>query len=302
MKHPLFLICSFLIALTTFSQNVTIPDANFKAALIQKGVDKNGDGQIQKSEALNVDSLSLFTNSIVSIVGIEEFTNLVYFSTQMNAIDNVDFTKNKSLVYLNCSYTNITSIDLSQNSQLKYFNCGYSKNLKSLDLSSNVLLEKIYMTYTKISSIDFSKNINLKDIDFSNNSFTKINVSKNINLEQLNCSNNNLTSLAVDLNNNLTFLDCTKNNSLSKICINDNQSVLITMNHNNWNKDSNSSWSTDCSVSIVEIEASNKSSKVLRVYNLIGQEIMQENANDGVYIFQYSDGSAKKKCVITNGK
>ena len=294
MKIKLSIICLLIFVSATFSQNVIIPDANFKAVLIQKGVDKNGDGEIQKTEALQVDSLSLFTNSITSIIGIEDFTNLFYFSTQMNYIGSVDFTKNKSLTYLDCSYTAITSIDLSQNLNLKTLLCVFNNKLQSLDLKANIHLEKIYLAYSNVSTIDLSQNINLKDMNFSYNLFSNIDISKNLNLERLNCNNNKLKSLDIRLNNNLIFLDCTYNNALPEICINSAQQVLISTNHSNWNKDSNSSWSTNCTTSIWEMESINKLTKVLKIYNTVGQEIMPDKLSEGVYILQYSDGSFKK--------
>ena len=41
----------FTWTVTVFAQNVTIPDPNFKAALIAEGVDTNQDGEIQTTEA-----------------------------------------------------------------------------------------------------------------------------------------------------------------------------------------------------------------------------------------------------------
>ena len=48
MKNLLFFIV-FLISVVTYSQNVNIPDANFKSILLAQ-YDANSDGEIQTSE------------------------------------------------------------------------------------------------------------------------------------------------------------------------------------------------------------------------------------------------------------
>ena len=49
---PLLLTTLFLAWATLSSaQNVNIPDANFKAALIARGVDADADGEISQAEA-----------------------------------------------------------------------------------------------------------------------------------------------------------------------------------------------------------------------------------------------------------
>ncbi len=46
------------------AQNVIIPDTNFKAALIQQGIDTNGDGNISYAEAAAVNTLNLMGYSL----------------------------------------------------------------------------------------------------------------------------------------------------------------------------------------------------------------------------------------------
>lgn len=44
----IFILC--FLEQVLIAQNVTIPDANFKVALINGGIDKNNDGEIQIRE------------------------------------------------------------------------------------------------------------------------------------------------------------------------------------------------------------------------------------------------------------
>ena len=68
------------------AQIVNIPDANFKAKLIALGVDTNGDGNIQNSEATAVINLDVENSLINSLVGIQSFTNLQELTCRSNQI------------------------------------------------------------------------------------------------------------------------------------------------------------------------------------------------------------------------
>ena len=79
MKKYLQISCSIILIMITISlnaQNIYIPDANFKNALIARGVDLNSDGEIQESEALEIDTLKIKRNNIENLTGIESFLNL----------------------------------------------------------------------------------------------------------------------------------------------------------------------------------------------------------------------------------
>ncbi len=77
-------------------QNVTIPDINFKAALVANpSINTNADGEIQVSEA------SAFLGTItVSGLGITDLTGIEAFT---------------SVSQLNCANNSLTSINISAN-------------------------------------------------------------------------------------------------------------------------------------------------------------------------------------------
>ena len=111
-----------LVVLTMFSQDsiVEIPDTEFLNALIEGGVDTNGDGLISRTEAEIVTNLDVSkepmrcgtlacpcpipvsTGNIRSLTGIEHFTNLDSLNCSGNRIDNIDLSENKNLKFLNC--------------------------------------------------------------------------------------------------------------------------------------------------------------------------------------------------------
>ena len=76
MKNLPLLFLAIIVSTTIFAQNVNIPDANFKAALVgNSAINTNMDTEIQTSEAtaftggMNAGSLA-----IADLTGIEAFT------------------------------------------------------------------------------------------------------------------------------------------------------------------------------------------------------------------------------------
>jgi Leucine-rich repeat (LRR) protein len=242
MKNIL-LFCVSLIALTSQSQNVYIPDQWFKAAIIAEGVDKNKDGEIQLSEAQIVGRLTFQTNNkyIFNSQGIEAFTSLYYLSITNTGLKSLDISKNILLQYLYCSENKLTSLDLNKNTALLAVDCSFNP-LTTLDVSENILLKDLGCVENQLTSLDISKNTSLLTLACYNNKLSSLNVSKNILMTNLNCYNNQLTSLDVSKNtdlyvigcekNQLTSLDITQNVALLGVSCSDNQISYIDISKN----------------------------------------------------------------------
>ena len=74
---------------------VSIPDQNFLNALIERGVDINGDEKIIKAEAEEITYLSVVNYNISDMTGIEAFINLdTLYCIEINTTNspNVYFT------------------------------------------------------------------------------------------------------------------------------------------------------------------------------------------------------------------
>lgn len=126
-------ITSFGLVVIDSSDLVYIPDANFKAKLIQLGVDTNNDSEIQFTEALVPTTLNVSNSNIADLTGIEAFENLTTLDCSSN-----------SLTTLNCSYNfHLTSLYFAFNSLLEtvFIKNGSdeSSNLNSNDWSGNFL-------------------------------------------------------------------------------------------------------------------------------------------------------------------
>ena len=72
---------------------VEIPDNNFLNALIELGIDTDGDGQISNAEAEAVISLDVSEDSISDMTGIKEFVNLDTLICWGNHLTSLDLSK-----------------------------------------------------------------------------------------------------------------------------------------------------------------------------------------------------------------
>ncbi len=206
---------------------ITIPDAKFRYALVQDGVDINGDNRISYSEAEATDSLFINEKGISDMTGIEAFVNLKALSCKNNRITHLDVSNNRALADLNCEGNRLTSLDVSNCTALTDLDCS-NNQITNLDVSNNSTLERLSIMDNQITSLDVMNNPKLASLDCDNNElaildvsncsaltelacsknpFTRLDVSNNYTLERLSCSENQLTSLDVTNNTALRYLN-----------------------------------------------------------------------------------------------
>ena len=118
-------------------------DAKFKEYC--KTFDTNNDGKLSIDEAQAVISIHVYEKGIVSLKGIEYFTNIIYLGCDDNKLVTLDVSKNTALEQLSCINTNLTNLDVSKNTKLIAMWC-YQNNLTSLDISKNMDLEELGCT------------------------------------------------------------------------------------------------------------------------------------------------------------
>lgn len=138
------------------AQVVNIPDANFKAKLIEQGVDINSDGQIQESEALAADGLNVSNSNISDLTGIEAFTNIQILECSGNQLTQLDVSGKTQLITLRCNNNQISNLNIT--------NC---TNLESLDCSNN-LIPFIDFTGTTDFVFFYCNNNLITDLIFTN--------------------------------------------------------------------------------------------------------------------------------------
>lgn len=220
MKKLLLSVVAFLSIGSLSAQNVNIPDASLKTALVNQTnpiIDTNGDGEIQVSEALavsgnsNTGAIRANNAGVIDATGIEAFVNATYLYINNNSLTALDVSALTNLQSITCGQNPIVSLDVSQNTALVILSVGYS-DIATIDLSSNTNLYQFRSDGTKLDSIDLSNNLLLTHLYIRNNdSITTLDISNNLNLTDLRCSGNELTVIDVSLNTNLTYLECGDN-------------------------------------------------------------------------------------------
>ena len=257
-KTILSLFTLLAVSISVNAQNVTIPDANFKACLVGNTlINTNNDSEIQVSEASAfTGTLNCNNQGISDMTGIETFTALQYLWCHANQLTSIDISNNSALMGLFCFSNQLTSLDLSNNFALTNLNCdgnlltnldlsnntaleafGCTGNqLTSLDLSNNTALVAFRCSVNQLTSLDLSNNTALTSLDCTENQLTSLNLSNNIVLEELYCSVNSIVSLDLSQLLSLQYLYC-DNNNLSFLNIangaNGNVSELIASENPN---------------------------------------------------------------------
>jgi hypothetical protein len=222
--------CTYSSCQLTGTNNnlIHIPDANFRSALeISTSTFPNGsitssswqdfngsanpNGEyILYIDIANITQVSVDSQSIADLTGIECFTALTWLQCTNNLLTSLDVSQNTALTHLECGGNNLTSLDVSLNTALTTLGCG-NNQLTSLDVSLNTALTTLYCYNNQLTSLDVSQNTALTSLGCAQNQLTSLDVSLNTALTTLYCYNNQLTSLDVSQNTALTFLECHSN-------------------------------------------------------------------------------------------
>ncbi|WP_440879793.1 hypothetical protein [Tenacibaculum sp. C7A-26P2] len=161
------------------SKIIRFQDINFKNALIEIGIDKNRDGEIQKSEVKFIRQLEISRKKISSLAEIIYFKNLEILNCMNNRLKKLNLSKNLKLRSLGCKNNILTSLITSNNSLLETLNCS-NNQLTNLDLSYNTKIRGLMCSNNQLISLNLSKNNNLEVLICENNALSCIKVPSNI--------------------------------------------------------------------------------------------------------------------------
>ena len=221
-------ILLFLLLFTGLvnAQNITIPDANFKAKLLEADISKpiafdvagdpikidtDNDGEIQLSEALAVHRLKVSNSGIMDLTGISSFINLKNLDCGYNILFNLDVSALVNLVTLNCSGSYfITTLDVSASPNLKQLFCDGNR-LTDLNVNGLADLTILSCSNNKLTNLDVNSLTNLEVLICENNKLTDLNINGLNNLDTVMCNSNNLVNLNLSGLPNLRALFCTRN-------------------------------------------------------------------------------------------
>ncbi|MCZ2392278.1 MAG: leucine-rich repeat domain-containing protein, partial [Chitinophagales bacterium] len=249
-KSLLFIFTLVIGAITTqvFAQNINIPDAKFKNALLNQyvGVDSTGlsvivdmnrDGEIQQNEADRIRQLILVGNiynvgdTISDLTGIENFKNLELLQCGFNKLTEIKLDNLTKLTTLSCPNNKLTSLDLTHlknltnlycwNNQITKLDLTQLTLLKELDCSKNAI-EELYINSENLSNLDISYNKlqtldtkgfkNIQKLRAESNHLKEIKLDDCPKLEDLRLYANALESIDITHCPKLKFLECPNNN------------------------------------------------------------------------------------------
>jgi hypothetical protein len=206
------------------SQTVNIPDANFKAELINNNsINTNSDTEIQISEALAYSgTIDVSSKGISDLTGIEAFTQISELNCSFNQLSSLDISNNTNLTFLDCGYnSNISTLNVLNNTSLTYLHCGQN-SISTLDLSNNISLETLFCFNNELTNLDVSLNTSLLILYCGGNQLTNLNITNNLSLIDLECGGSNI----------FTTLDLSNNIALKFIHITGSQLIILDLSNN----------------------------------------------------------------------
>jgi hypothetical protein len=209
----------------SLNQIVKIKDKQLFKALLSNSVDINGNGKIEKFEAIKCLKLQLANKEIKNITGLEEFINLTDLDISYNQIQKLSIDKIKFLKRLNCSHNLLKELFVNNMTEMSFLKANHNL-IDSASLNTDEM-------YTSMNdSINFSNN-HLTSFEL-NWAFTNIDLSHNhistvtgIGPGALDVSYNQLTDIDLSMPNLffVNWLSCT-NNPIQKIKLNDRTDYL----------------------------------------------------------------------------
>ncbi len=201
-------------------KGINIPDPYFKRYLIDH-FDYDSDGQLSEEEGLVIKTISVVTDKISSLKGIEYFKNLdsLICRGSSNAIN--DYEGHPGL---------LDTLDVSSNKKLRHLACD-GNLIRMLDVSRNPFLEELIASWNLLEEIDLSGASKLRIVILSNNSLTGMDLKGCPSLKEIHCQGNQIKELDVSMLDYLRVLDCSPmddqdgNNLLKKISVSVGQDI-----------------------------------------------------------------------------
>lgn len=242
MKTKLLSVLLFLLQFSN-AQNIVFSDPNLKSLLLNSQIDyelnsgisfplidSNNDNEISQQEALAVVKLNLAYATITNLEGLQYFTNLKSLLSYNGFFTQFDFpslTNIEELLFQNISIgpSPLTLINFSNHPNLKSLT--FSSTITSLDLSTNVNLERVSIFCPNLTSVNFNNLENLRELSYYGKSPT-IDISDCINLLSLYCPAST-SSFSAPEDNRLASLDLTSQTRLINLYLSGNKLTSLDL-------------------------------------------------------------------------
>jgi len=214
IKEIIILAFSLLVFTNANATDVNIPDSNFKNKLLTA----NNLNLIARDINSNWITVDVNGDGEIQESEAENVAYLYITEASIASLDGID--KFTNLVYLDCSYNNLTSLDFSSNLSLEILYIS-NNSINNLNISSNNILTELYCSNNILNTLDVNSNVDLKKLYCNFNNLSVLNLNLNVDLTNLDCSNNNISSLNLETNIALTNLSCGNNSNLNVLDVND---------------------------------------------------------------------------------
>ena len=118
-----------LLPVTAFAEggDVAIDATNFEdeafRAYVEENFDADKNGSLSTAELAAATIINVTAKGILSLKGVEFFTELTHLYCNSNQLATLDVSKNLKLTELNCMHNRLTSLDLSSNTALTTLYC-----------------------------------------------------------------------------------------------------------------------------------------------------------------------------------
>ena len=193
------------------------PDENFRNWVLSAAVDRNKNHILDDDEIQRVTDIDVHQKKIVSLKGIEYFTELHILTCYQNSLTELDLSKNTKLDTLNCPWNELTSLNVKNCSKLEWIRCDQNK-LTELDVSGCTELKLLVCSGNNLTALDVSSCTKLDDFDCGGNNLTALDLSNNTELTKLGCGMNHLATL--DLSNNTKLMECScSGNAMTRLIL-----------------------------------------------------------------------------------
>lgn len=171
---------------------VPIPDPVFKAYLL-KNFDRDADDVISPYEAQWITKISVETDQIASVRGIEYMPHLRTLNVRgsengKGGLTELDVSHNPQLTQLYFNDTHVSSIDLSANPLIQIINCGNTP-LTQLDVSPCPHLQELEADCCLLSSFNISDMQELWRLNLCDNPISSISINNCPGISLLNLNN-----------------------------------------------------------------------------------------------------------------
>jgi len=157
---------------------IDFEDPNLLYALIDVGVDTNGDSLISTAEAGIIQKLDLSGRGISDMSGIESFSLLDTLDCSGNHLDSLDLRACQGLRSLKCDDNQLIELDISGNRNLKNLSCNQNQ-LSELTVLDNPDLEYLECSSNQLVTLYLNHNSQLRHLDCNSNFLKHLNLTQN---------------------------------------------------------------------------------------------------------------------------